>query len=173
MRYCDCMPWDYPLPNEDQNSNETLICDYYGSSCFNSYIENGLAEGCKRECIPGCNEIKYTITTEREPIDWENICSYDPDDTEIQLDLFDIEASYYIRNSTYTARSEIIRFQETLIKSCNKDAFMSRYCEEKFKYDIAIVEVIMDSPTAIKYIQALKVTVTDKLASFGRSIFLN
>ena len=170
MIHCECIPWDYPIRYDDQTSNEMMICDFYGNSCFNSYIESGRAEGCKKDCVPGCNEIKYTLTTEREPIQWESICSYDPNDTEVQLDLFDIELSSYIRSSTYSARSEIIRFQEALIDSKDTNSFMFRYCKEKIMYDIAMVEVIMDSPTVIKYIQTYKATITDKLANFGKNI---
>ena len=49
MEYCGCAPWDYPMPNEKPGKVATPICDFYGSSCFNSYIENGLAENCKKE----------------------------------------------------------------------------------------------------------------------------
>ena len=167
MKFCECIPWDYPVPHEDENSQKVMICDFYGSSCFHSYLENGLAEGCKKECLPGCNEIKYALTTEKEPIPWENLCSYDPNDNDIQLDLFDIEASAYIRSSSYSARSEIVRFQEALAESDNTTSFLFRYCKEKFQYDIAMVEVLMDSPTAIKYIQRVRVTTTDKLANLG------
>ena len=31
-------------------------------------IENGMAGNCTNKCDPGCNEIKYTISTEKEPI---------------------------------------------------------------------------------------------------------
>ena len=33
--------------------------------------------------------------------------------------------------------------------------------------DIAVVEVVMDSPTVIKYIQTYKASATDKMANFG------
>ena len=38
--------------------------------------------------------------------------------------------------------------------------------------DIAIVEVVMDSPTVIKYIQTYKASITDKLANFGNDLIL-
>ena len=165
MGHCGCVPWDYPVPDQNQDEkHETPICDFYGSSCFNSYIENGLAEGCKKDCVAGCNEIKYSVSTREDRIDWEKLCSYDPADTETHLDLFEMELVKHIRNSTKTS---IMTFQEALVNSNNTKAFLYRYCVEKLMYDIAIVEVVMDSPTVMKYIQDLKVTITDKLANFG------
>ena len=75
-----------------------------------------------------------------------------------------MELVKYIRSSV---KSSIKTFQEALVQSNDTNAFLYRYCVEKLQYDIAIVEVIMDSPTVMKYIQKLKVTLTDKLANFG------
>ena len=69
MEDCSCVPWDYPMPKQKQAKADHPICDFYGSSCFNSYIENGLAENCKKECVPGCNEIKYTSYKEEQNIE--------------------------------------------------------------------------------------------------------
>ena len=164
MEHCGCVPWDYPIPAQKQGKTDHPICDFYGSSCFNSYIENGLAESCKTECVPGCNEIKYTVYKEEKQIHKRKICSYNPDHTQIYLDLFEMEIFKYISNS---AQSSIKRFQEALVYSNDTKTYFYRFCVEKLKYDIAIVDVIMDSPTAMKFIQTLKVTLTDKLANFG------
>ena len=88
------------------------------------------------------------------------------------MDLFEIEASKYIRNFTYSAKEAIEQFQQVLLNSTNTKSFKFAQCKAKFQYDIAMVEVIMDSPTVIKYIQAHRVTVTDKLANFGKLITL-
>ena len=172
MRHCECIPWDYPTPFTLNGTNDMMICDFYGSSCFNSYIENGLAEKCKKECVPGCNEIKFTMTTEERPIEWEKICSYDPNDFKIQLDLFEIEISNYIRNSTYQARAAMEHFQEALGGFKDSESYLTNYCKDKLLNDMAIVEVVMDSPTAIKYIQSEKATFSDMLGSIGKFAIL-
>ena len=167
MSYCNCVPWDYPIPDAISASNEITICDFYGNSCFNSYIQNGMAANCHNRCDTGCNEIKFYITTEKEPIKWQDICDYDPRDTDQELDLFERETFEFLFNTTYSGRSGVVRFQEALLKSEDTKSFAKMYCEKKLKSDIAMVEVVMDSPTFIKYIQTHKATTTDKLANFG------
>ena len=154
------MPDDFKWP----------ICDFYGSSCFTSYIENGLAEQCRADCLPGCNEVKYTISAEKELLDWNKFCSYDPKARKNTIDLFDIEASKLVKNPSFASSEAISQFQQILLNITDPDSFKLRYCKEKFNFDIAMVEVIVDSPTVIKYIQHQRVTITDKLANFGKNI---
>ena len=171
MHNCQCIPWDYPMPYGTSNkSNRIDICDFLGSSCFNSYIENGMAYWCQNNCDPGCNEIKFTTTTEREKINWNSICAYDPNDTRNILSLFDVQAFEYLFNTTYNGRDGIIRFQEAELGAKNRSSLLNHYCREKLMHDVAIIEVVMDSPTMIKYIQNHKASMTDKLANFGKRL---
>lgn len=103
-----------------------------------------------------------------EPIDWDRLCSNDAKVQKNTQDLFDIEATKFIKSTDFTANKAIWHFQQVLLDSNDTAAFESRYCKEKFQFDVAIVDVIMDSPTAIKYIQNKRVTLTDKLANFGK-----
>ena len=169
MNYCDCVPWDYPIPYEVIELRSIRICDFYGNSCFNSYIENGMAGNCTNQCDPDCDEIKYTISTEKEPIKWKDMCLYNSKDTENEnkLDLFGIKTADYLKNAFHSGRSGIIEFQKASLNYENTTMFLQDYCETKFQNDIAIVEVVMDSPTVMKYIQRYKATETDKLANFG------
>ena len=166
---CQCIPWDYPVPQDaDNKSARVSICDFFGSSCFNSYIENGMAPWCQKQCDPGCNEVKFTTVTRQEQIKWKSICSYNSTDTENILDLFQIKTYEYLFNTTYAGKGGILRFQEALRNAKNSTAFLYEYCKEKLTYDIAMVEVVMDSPTVIKYIQNYKASATDKMANFGK-----
>ena len=168
MRTCRCVPWDYPISQASMNKSSKIgICDFFGSSCFNSYIENGLAPWCPKKCYPGCNENKFTMNTKQEKIDWKSICSYDPQGTESILNLFQIQTFEYLFNTSYAGRDGINRFQKALRGNEN---FFYNYCKEKLINDIAIVEVMMDSPTVIKYIQNYKASMTDKLANFGKHL---
>ena len=51
----------------------------------------------------------------------------------------------------------------------DRKAFSNYYCKEKLRNDIAMVEVVMESPTVIRYIQNYKASTTDKLANFGKN----
>ena len=172
MQYCKCIPWDYPLSDQTLETSKMIgICDFFGSSCFNSYIENmknKMPSWCREECAPGCNEIKYTTTTEREPIDTKSICSYDPTEAKNVLDEFGIKTFQYLFNTSYAGKEEVIHFQQALVGANNSKSFMYENCKEKLMNDIAIVEVLMDSPTVVKYIQTYKASTTDKLANFGK-----
>ena len=168
MFKCQCIPWDYPVPQDAYNKSVRIsICDFFGSSCFNSYIENGMASDCQKQCYSGCNEVKYTTITREEQISWKSICSYDPADTKNILDMFEIETFEYLFNTTYAGKNGIIRFQEAVVDAYDTKSFMYEYCKEKLMNDIAIVEVVMDSSTVIKYIQTIKTSWTDKISSFG------
>ena len=90
--YCGCIPWDYPtmLSNESVVEN-FLICDFFGKSCFNSYLESGLAKSCKQTCYANCNEVKYSIALQVEKIDRARICSFYDNAENTDLSPFEIE----------------------------------------------------------------------------------
>ena len=83
------------------------------------------------------------------------------------LALFDIEAANFVRNPRSASNEAVSQFQQVLLNETDAYSFKMRYCKEKFLFDIAMVEVIMESPTVIKYIQTQRVSITDKLANFG------
>lgn len=172
MKHCSCIPWDYPTPTNSNISDTIMICDFYGNSCFNSYIENGFAEKCKEKCVRGCNEIIFSMTTEREPIKSENICKFDPDDYKNHLSVLEREASNYIRNSSYVKNKGIMRFLEALTGNAISESLIFEYCTKRMVYDIAMVDVVIESPTVIKYIQNYKASLTDKVGNFGGNLGL-
>ena len=98
------------------------------------------------------------------------MCSYDPKARKNTLALFDIEAANFVRNPSSLSSEALSQFQLILLYVTDADSFNRRFCKEKFQFDIAMVEVIMDSPTVIKYIQTLRVSITDKLANFGKHL---
>ena len=111
------------------------------------------------------------MTTEREAIPSDNICTYDPNDYENELDLFEIETSTYVRNAATKDTNEtngIMRFKEALAETKDSESFKLEHCTKRLMYDIAMVEVVMDSPTVIKYIQGRKASITDKIGSLGK-----
>ena len=166
---CGCIPWDYPPINKNDSYGKShRLCGFYGNSCFNSFLKNGLGNECKTQCNSSCNEVKYTMSVEKEPLDGEKICSYDDEYSDSELSIMELAARKHIRNGTYSAREAVIRFQEALTKSNGRTEFLYKYCQNKVKYDMALVDIIMDSPTVLKYVQNVKVTFTDKLANLGK-----
>ena len=162
-KICGCRPWDYP--------SAQTICDFYGSSCFNSVIENGLAQVCQKKCIPGCNEIKYTISMEKEILDENKICDRQPHLHKYDMSLFDVTLERYIMNDTRSRGDGIKRFQEAIMKAKNSSALDIEYWKQKMRYDIAIVNVVINTPTVVKFVQNKRVTIADQLANFGKSFY--
>ena len=99
VAYCGCIPWDYS-PTKHHTQTGIRICDYYGKSCFNSFLENGLANACKKTCSANCNEVKYTVSVEEKALNWEKMCSSGNEDEGSNLELFERKALEYIRNTT-------------------------------------------------------------------------
>ena len=169
-RICGCRPWDYPRPlKKHPSESDSRICDFYGSSCFNSIIENGLAQSCHTTCLSGCNETIYTISMEKEGLDENKICNPQSDFHEYDLDLVDIAIQRHITSGTTNAADSMLRrFQEATVQSKNTSTFAQSYCKQKMMYDVAVVDVVINTPTVLRYVQNRRVTVADKLANFGR-----
>ena len=77
-RSCGCRPWNYPRPfKHHQKDSENPICNFFSSSCFHSVIKYEQVEKfCFENCFASCNEVKYTISTERVPLSFnEEMCT--------------------------------------------------------------------------------------------------
>ena len=128
-----------------------------------------MATGCKSQCELSCNEVKYTIITEKQALDPERLCSGGQHtSSKSKLDMFELKALQYVYNGTYEAKLAVEKFQQVLLQSNDTALIKMKRCKEKFQYDVAFVEVVMDSETATQYFQTVKVTLMDKLANFGK-----
>ena len=113
-------------------------------------------------CYPNCNEVKYSVAFQQEAVEWEKICSFEHNISNSALTPFEAEVLKHIQNS---ANEAIAKYQDALMPSQDRNY---HYCRDKLKYDIAIVDIVMDSPTALKYVQDVKVHFTDIVANFGK-----
>ena len=192
---CGCRPWDYPTPD-----GTTRICDFYGSSCFNSVLQGEVSEDCNGECDFDCNEVKHSVQIETKPLEDEVICSYETEHDQT----FEFRIQHYIntlfsdskwfdhianavtnkggpperltlkRVDDIINQTRVPYYNGTLGGDLDPErlAFI-RDCKAKVKFDIAVVEVIINAPSIVRMIKTLKVTVMDKLANFGRFSYLN
>ena len=183
---CACRPWDYPRPIKvSSNDTERPICDFFSSSCFHSAMKDEKVEKrCFDTCPSNCNEVKYTISSERVPLDpTKEICveSIERDETRssktIHASVWDhiFGESHYIHSSSNlykyrwykeTPTQKLVRmFQGVMLNQTQTNV---NYCTEKVMADIAIVNIVVNSPTVLKLVQDVRVTFTDKLANFGK-----
>ena len=77
-KLCGCRPWDYLSPHSiNHSSSMNRICDFYGTSCFNKFLEDNTESKCREKCVPNCDEINYSISMYKEPLDpGRRICTY-------------------------------------------------------------------------------------------------
>ena len=73
-------------------------------------------------------------------IDWEKLCSYDPQARKNTLDLFGIEAAKLVKNPNSASSEAISQFQQIVLNITDAHSFEMRFCKEKFQFDIAMVE---------------------------------
>ena len=168
MAYCGCIPWDY-IPTVQQTQSGTKICNFFGKSCFNSFLDNGFANTCKDTCTADCNEVEYAVSVDEKPLDWKKLCSHDQNVRNAKLELFELKALEHIQNITHLEKAGIVHFQQALMDTTNTSALRYKYCSEKMRFDVSIVDIIMDSPKATRYVQTLRVNLSDKLANLGKN----
>ena len=186
---CGCRPWDYPTPNRINDSSvsgEMRVCDFYGTSCFNKVLQENVESLCHEKCVPNCDEINYSISIGKEPIDPGNrICSYSGNPTnalefeikKYMLSQF-VEDNQYGNSTGYIASSPPERRILNLVKGILSKSNDSYYKNEKVAYekdcgaklnsDVAAVVVSIDSPTFTRMIKSSKVSFFDKLAILGK-----
>ena len=186
---CGCRPWDYPSPDKPNNSSfddRSRICDFYGTSCFNKILQENEESACHTKCVPNCDEINYSISIGKEPIDPGNrICSYysNPNNAledeikKYMLAQF-VEHKQDGNKNGHIAASppekRILNLFKGFISKSNESYYTderSSYekdCKAKLNSDMAAVVISIDSPTFTRMIKSSKVSFFDKLAILGK-----
>ena len=140
-------------------------------------MKNGLGQVCRKKCIAGCNEIQYTISVEKYILDDNKICNRKANNRKYELNLFDTTLENYIMSSANMQEAGIRRYQALLYLNQtqpakdprkNKEKFDTEYCKRKIRDDIAMVDVVINTPTIIRYVQNKRVSLADRLANFGK-----
>ena len=139
---------------------------------------------CQDMCIPDCNDIRYTISTERTLLDPANTICKDPrnrssgkDDNTVGTAIWNHIFGQPISNVWYnnqpyswikeTPTNELIRLIQDASMNPNESLTQIEYCKGKVTMDIAIVNVVVNSPSVLTLVQNVRVTFSDMLANFG------
>ena len=189
-KLCGCRPWDYPTSSNNNDSLTTdkiKICDFYGSSCFNNFLQQNKKSDCQKKCTPNCDQISYSISIDKEPIDPEKrICGYfgNPSnvlESEVKKYILSqlMRDEKYGHNAAFIASSPperrvmsllkdiLLKSNDTYYYGDEKGAY-EKDCEAKIKSDVAVVVVSIDSPTFTRMVKSAKVSFFDKLAILGK-----
>jgi hypothetical protein len=189
---CGCRPWDYPTPghhNTTSTESQFRICDYFGTTCFNMVLEGNFDSKCLEKCVPNCDEINYSISIDKEPIDpGKRICSYNREPINaLELEIKKHVLTQFVENHTYVnvngsiasepPEMRMMNLLKEILSNSNDSYYLDdkkayeRDCVAKLNSDVAAVIVSIDSPTFTRMVKSSKVSFFDKLAILGRRIF--
>ena len=177
---CGCRPWDFPRKKDRiPSKNDIPICDYFGSSCFHTRIQTDQGQKeCVDKCTSDCNEIKYTISIEQNPLDPSKVCleSFGVTKKKFEIEntiwnhIFGLEQQGSdILWKKKTAIDGLIRIVQDAFLNPNKSLSDIEYCKEKVAMDIGVVHIVVNSPTVLRLVQSIRVNSSDKLAIIGNT----
>ena len=95
------------------------------------------------------------------------------DENDLEFSLWDHIEGNELQNSevSWFQRTDTDRFvrlfQDALLNP-NQTTKQEKFCIEKVNMDIAVVKVIINSPTVLKLVQNVRVRFVEKLANFGK-----
>ena len=178
---CGCRPWDYPRENSSTRvPKNNRICDFFGSSCFNKLMKKDYTEEqCRKKCTSDCNEIKYSLSVDQSPLESQEYVCVDPTSKDVTTKenvqntiwrnmfgdpIHGNEVSWFKLTNT----DRMVRIVQDALTTPNQTTKQKDFCVKKVSADIAVVEVIINSPTVLRLIQSVKVSFVEKLANFGK-----
>jgi hypothetical protein len=123
------------------------------------------------DCPSECNSVKFTIRKEVTPIDASKYC---PRPKSIftflkLMVLYDFsELLNFFYSKVFNKYSPIGRIKQTSFVEV--DPILEEICKKMITKDIAVVSIYFPHGTYTRIDQTLKVSLTDKIASFGKII---
>ena len=189
-KMCGCRPWDYPT---DLNRSETSekedprrICDYFGNICFHAMMQTDSGE---KECLakgyPDCNSVQHSFSIEKTHFEVESVCQithkarnyYDPKAQDRQNSIRDFDEMLESHVAGFPQSppkwgkiypiTRLERIAQNLMQFKNRSMFNTETCKKRIMNDIAVVNIVVNNPTVLRFIQTNRVSLSDKIASFG------
>jgi len=148
---CACTPWDHPRVND----NVTDICDWLGYYCVNSLMDNtGLAKDHCGHCLDACSLTEYANKVEVEPLEVETLCENYVGSSEL--------FKYLSRDWAYS-RTRDLETYWSIMHGLERGPT----CHESLQ-DVAMVTVQLGNNGYAKSERKVRVSLTEKIASFGQ-----
>ena len=119
------------------------------------------------DCPSECNTIKFTVRKEVVPIDVSKYCPR-PKSMFSYLKLTMLYDFSEILNFFYTKVYQKYSPNKRKRSNSEADLVIEEICKKMIKTDIAVVSIYFPHGTYTRIEQTLKVTLTDKIASFGK-----
>jgi hypothetical protein len=165
---CRCTPWNMPFPASQTNP---VVCDLYGNYCFYRILRQPV-ENCN--CLLDCNSIQFSLSEKEAPIDIDEYCK-DSHAVGRLLVKAKREAGYNDLLYRYYRVPEMLAMNETYEDPDMSSLSAKWYnlCKKMMQDDIAVVSVRFESKKYVRTIMDKRVTFTDKLAAFGKSLHIS
>ena len=185
-KICGCTPWNYPVLDKNVNKlnvSSSRICDFFGNACFNQILENShFASSCETKCYNDCDDIRYSVSIVREPIDpYGRICNRlgKPNNA------MELQTKNHVwtmlrgdgrleKHNNSSSVGRIMNHLRAILIGNNESSYIDANraarddCKQKLNSDIALVIVAIDSPTFSRMKRNVKVTSFDKFALLGK-----
>ena len=186
---CKCYPWYIPtLPSKDRHE----LCDHFGNHCFKSMIkQTRLSNNCSEVCLPTCHHIEFSlISSEKTPLDRNEACegmkwqwgrlesSTMSKRVRYFIDLikkngYNSLAYNYLKAKEWIddrlGRKPNKTFERWTLGTNDHYNIDDELCQ-KITNHMAVVSVVFNQDTYVRTKTSLRVSFSDKLAAFGKSI---
>ena len=187
---CQCHPWYIPtMPSQDRHE----LCDHFGNHCFKSVMkETRLSNNCSEMCLPTCHHIEFSHIAERSPLDsnefcnglkWQGNMMFDRIRYLIEMikkNGYNSLAYNYHKAKEWTMNYHNRKPNDTFERWTlhnpsntyhhNKKMDIDAELCEKIINHMSVVSVMFDKDTYVRTKTSLRVSSSDKLAAFGKSI---
>ena len=177
--YCRCVPWY--IPSKIKSEKHT-ICDVYGNYCFSEKMKDGHSDTHEEDiCLPSCHQLQFTFSKEMEKRDPEDICNteivddgtypgfrnkdFEPDlaRTLYKHEFSELMYKYNATKAWINGKSNNI----SELKLIDSNGIMRDLCKSLVKDRLAKVSVFYEKKKYVKTLTNKRVTLTDKLGTFG------
>ena len=186
---CKCYPWYIPtLPSKDRHE----LCDHFGNHCFKSMMkQTRLSNNCSEVCLPTCHHIEFSlISSEKTPLDRNEACegmkwqwgrlesSTMSKRVRYFIDLikkngYNSLAYNYLKAKEWIddrlGRKPNKTFERWTLGTNDHYNIDDELCQ-KITNHMAVVSVVFNQDTYVRTKTSLRVSFSDKLAAFGKSI---
>ena len=163
MDTCQCLPWFYGI-----ESNDSQICDWFGSKCFNDIMVNEENyKNCSEKCLPDCKATALTVISSLSPMNIDEFCN-----KKVLAELRRNEQNHWFKFGLLdflTGKAADIPWYLTFDQN---EEELKAACEKFVRNYVAYVTVEALNSEVIESRKEMRVTFTDQLGMVGGTLGL-
>merc|ERR1712117_273470 len=189
----ECIPWDYPVPQELEGVPKELEDKIKNTLCYSMASENDslnkfnkemndvdATKGCN--CKPDCHHHSYDFQINTQALDVDELCSFDPDTHNPELDMVLREWNrtnsplihWYnsiVRNRTDYNIDEILSDKVHLIHGLPESEAILM-CRDLFKRSMVKIAIEVDNTNSQEQLLDISLTFAEAIGVVGGTLGL-